>query len=208
MTLEVLLAFIIANTILTLIPGPSVLLIISQSLTKGMPAALMCILGDLVGGALLMILSLLGVGAILAASATLFTIFKWLGVVYMAYLGYCQIIEARKSTSDEEISSRKLPSLGSFKAGFISSTLNPKAIAFYVAFLPQFMNPNGDMLLQFSILIITSTIVVGVLLSGYALLAFRARKFFQSKKSQKNFGYIGGSFLMGSSAYMATAVKS
>jgi threonine/homoserine/homoserine lactone efflux protein len=80
MPIEVWLAFVVASSILTLIPGPCVLLVISQALTRGMPAALMCILGDITGRVVLMVLSLVGVGAILAASTTLFTIFKWLGV--------------------------------------------------------------------------------------------------------------------------------
>lgn len=70
MSIEIWLAFVVASSILTLIPGPCVLLVVSQAITRGMSAALMCILGDVVGGAALMLLSLVGVGAILAASST------------------------------------------------------------------------------------------------------------------------------------------
>ncbi|MCJ8337358.1 MAG: LysE family translocator [Pseudomonadales bacterium] len=207
MSIEVWLAFVIASSVLTLVPGPCVLLVVSQALTRGMSAALMCILGDIVGGIALMILSLVGVGAILAASATLFTIFKWLGVLYMAYLGCSQILAARKRTSEGDKEAKQFLGMGSFKAGFFASLLNPKAIIFYMAFLPQFMNPETSALLQFSILIITSAIVIGVILAGYALIASRARKAFQSTKSRKYFDYSGGSFLIGSSVYMANAAK-
>jgi threonine/homoserine/homoserine lactone efflux protein len=207
MSIDVWLAFVLASAILTLIPGPCVLLVISQSLTKGMPAALMCIVGDVLGGIILMLLSLLGVGAVLAASATLFIVFKWLGVFYLAYLGYCQIIEAKNHISVEEACDVKVSNLNSLQSGFIASSLNPKAIAFYMAFLPQFMNPEGNSFLQFSILIITSSVVVSFILAGYALVASSARNIFQHNKSQKYFGFTGGGFLIGSSAYMATAVK-
>jgi len=172
-----------------------------------MSAALMCIVGDIVGGVVLMVLSLVGVGAILATSAILFTAFKWLGVCYMAYLGVCQIIEAKKSTAQSEQVANQYVTIGSFKAGFLASLLNPKAIVFYMAFLPQFMNPENDTLLQFSILIVTSSIVIGVILAGYALIASSVRKSFQSDVSKKYFNYSGGGFLIGSSALMASTAK-
>jgi len=207
MSFEVWLAFIVASSVLTLIPGPCVLLVVSQALTRGMSSALLCILGDIVGGVVLMVLSLVGVGAILATSATLFTLFKWLGIIYMAYLGLCQIIEARKSRSQSTNLSTKRSTINSFNAGFLASLLNPKAIIFYMAFLPQFMDPNGNTLLQFSILIMTSSIVVSVILIGYALIASRTRKIFQSERSKKYFDYSGASFLIGSSVFMASTTK-
>ncbi len=207
MSVEMWLAFVVASSVLTVIPGPCVLLVVSQALTKGMSAAVKCIMGDIVGCVALMLLSLMGVGIILAASATLFSLFKWLGVIYMAYLGYCQIVDARKIRLEKDEQHKISASMSSFKAGFFASLLNPKAIIFYMAFLPQFMNPENSAVLQFSILIVTSSVVVGVILLGYALIASRARKAFQSERSQKYFGYSGGSFLLGSSLFMASSTK-
>lgn len=207
MSLETWLTFVVATSILTLIPGPCVLLAVSQALTRGVSAALMCILGDVVGGVALMVLSLVGVGAILTASATLFTLFKWIGVVYMAYLGCCQIIEAKSMRLNDETADKRFNGINSFKVGFITSLLNPKAIIFYMAFLPQFMNPEKDVLLQFSILLLTSSLVIAVILSGYVLIASRTRQAFKSQKSQKYFGYSGGSFLIASSVFMASTSK-
>ncbi|MGF1765437.1 LysE family translocator [Aliivibrio kagoshimensis] len=207
MSVEIWLAFVVASSVLTIIPGPCVLLVVSQALTKGMSAAVKCIMGDILGGVALMLLSLMGVGVILAASATLFSIFKWLGVIYMAYLGYCQIVEAKNSKTEQSEQRLTSSSMGSFKAGFFASLLNPKAIIFYMAFLPQFMNPENSAFLQFSILIVTSSAVVGVILFGYALVAARARKAFQSARSQRYFGYSGGSFLLGSSLFMASTTR-
>lgn len=207
MSIETWLAFVVATSILTLIPGPCVLLAVSQTLSRGVSAALMCILGDVVGGVALMVLSLVGVGAILAASATLFALFKWVGVLYMAYLGYCQIVEARSAEPFDEKVEMRINNLNSFKIGFITSLLNPKAIIFYMAFLPQFMNPEANLLVQFSILLLTSSVVIAVILSGYVLIASRTRQAFKSQKSQKYFGYSGGSFLIASSAFMASTSK-
>lgn len=204
MSYETWITYTLACIILTLIPGPSVMLVVGLSLTRGLKSALTSILGDMFASVILTILSLVGVGAILAASATLFVIVKWAGVVYMAYLGYCQIRDARNGGSFKIKQQPKKTTMDSFKSGFLAALLNPKAIIFYMAFLTQFMNPEADMLLQFSILVATSTIVIGVLLAGYALLATRAKKAFKSQKVQKYFGYTGGSFLIGGSMLMAT----
>lgn len=198
---EIWLAFIAATALLTLIPGPSVLLIISQAITRGKKVALMCIAGDVLAVMVQMTLCLLGVGAILAASATLFAMVKWAGIGYMAYLGYRQIADARKGAISHETTTRNQGT--GFGVGFLTGVLNPKGIIFNVAFLTQFMDPTGNTFVQFSILVVTSTIVVSTILAGYALLATRARQTFQSRKSQKIFGYTGGSFLIGGSVLMA-----
>ena len=204
MSLELWLAYIVAFAILSLIPGPSVLLVVSQALTRGTSAALLCIVGNLLAGVLLMVLSLMGVGAILAASITLFVIVKWAGVIYMAYLGYRQITDTRKGSSTDLSQDHSALALGNLKAGFLAGILNPKSIIFYMAFLTQFMDPNTSQLLQFSIMITTSTIVIGIVLSGYVFIAARARQAFQSRSARKVFGYTGGGFLIGGSVLMAT----
>ena len=95
MNLETWVTYAIACAVLSVIPGPSVLMITGQALTKGLSAAFVCLLGETVGGSLLIILSLMGMGTLLAASSTLFFIIKWLGVAYLAYVGISQLIEAR-----------------------------------------------------------------------------------------------------------------
>ena len=204
MSIETWLAFVIASAVLTLIPGPCVLLLIGQSLTQGVKAAFSSIFGVLVGDIMLIILSLLGVGAILAASAELFQIVKWAGVAYMAYLGFCSIRDARKS-SVTAINDNHITDVSkSFRAGFLSAVLNPKGIIFYMAFLAQFMNPAANMALQISILVVTSTLVVGVILGGYVLAATRAKKMFNSQKARRNMSYTSGGFFLGGSVLMAT----
>ena len=204
MTWETWLAYTIACVVLTAIPGPSVLLVIGQSLTRGKTAAMMCILGDVIGSIVLVGLSFAGVGAILAASAVLFQIVKWAGVFYLAWLGYRQIVEARSAQVEMQVSSEKGSTWGSFWAGTVTAILNPKAIIFYMAFLAQFIDPRGEIPLQLVVLTLTSSLVIVVLLTGYALVASSARALFQSHRARRNMGYAGGGFMIGGSVLMAT----
>ncbi|WP_346912963.1 LysE family translocator [uncultured Roseibium sp.] len=204
MSLENWFAFTIACIVLTLIPGPSVLLVIGQALTRGKRAAMMCIAGDLIGSIVLMGLSFLGVGAILAASAVLFQAVKWAGVLYLAYLGYRQIADSRKDRFELSGQENVSTGWGSLWAGAVTAVLNPKAIVFYMAFLAQFIDPAGSFAQQVVILTVTSTLVVAVLLSAYAMIATRARRAFQSRAARRKIGYAGGTFLLGGSVLMAT----
>ncbi|MDG1709524.1 MAG: LysE family translocator [Emcibacteraceae bacterium] len=203
MNYELWITFIIASAILTLIPGPSVMLITGRALTHGTNAALLCIIGDLVAGVVLMILSFLGVGAILDTSPLLFQILKWAGVSYMIYLGISQIIAARNAATSS-IENKIVSVKNNVRDGFMSALLNPKALAFYLAFLTQFIDPTGNLWLQFSILITLSTVVTGIVLLGYVFLAARTRQAFQSKSATKWFGYTGGGFLVSAGIWMAS----
>lgn len=203
MTLESWLAFTLASILLTLIPGPSVLLVISQALARGKSAAMMCILGDMLGTIVLMLLSFMGVGALLAASAVLFQVVKWAGVLYLAYLGLRQILEATRQSDEVTGAPKAVSSWASFWAGSITAILNPKAIIFYMAFLAQFIDPAGNFVLQMTILTATSVAIIAVLLTAYALVAARARASFQSKSVRRKIGYAGGGLMIGGSALMA-----
>ena len=205
MNIEVWLAYVAAFTFLSLIPGLSVFMVIGQSLSKGLGAAFYCIAGDLLGGIVMMTIAYIGLGTILATSSEIYLVIKWAGVAYMAYLGLSQILAARRMV-EADLNSSAAAALrsGSLRAGFLTGILNPKAILFYVAFLAQFMNPAYPMTPQFLMLMATSTMIVFVVLGGYALLAAQARRVFQSLRARKRMGYTGGSFLLGGSALMAS----
>lgn len=203
MNMETWLAFVLTFTVISLVPGPSVLMVTGQALARGSRAAFVCILGELVGGVVLVALSLFGVGAILAASSSLFQVVKWAGVAYMAYLGFSQIREARAIDETSFKKASVVNDKASFNAGFFTAILNPKAIVFYVAFLSQFLNPNGNIYLQFLVVMASSTLIVATVLGGYALLASHARQMFRSPLAQRRFGYAGGGCLLGGSAFTA-----
>ena len=206
MTFEIWFTFTVAYTIISVIPGPSVAVVLAQSLSRGLGAALFCVFGDLIGGIVVMSLSYAGLGVILETSSELFQLLKWLGVAYMAYLGVTQIIQARKlAESVIQLSIIVQNRWISLRTGFFAGVLNPKAIIFYVAFFAQFINTDKATLPQFLILAITSTVIVAVVLSFYAVLASRLGKLMQSLNARKRMGYIGGSFLLGGSAFLATS---
>ena len=204
MDLQTWLAYVAAYTVLSLVPGPSVFMVLGQSLARGFRPACLCIAGDVAGGVVVMAASYAGLGVLLAASSTAFAALKWAGAAYMAWLGVAQIRAARRITA-QALAAQAEPSsrASSFRAGFLTGILNPKAILFYAAFLVQFIDPASPVLPQFVLLMATSSMIVVVVLLGYASLAAQARNMMRSVKARKRIGYAGGAFLLGGSAVMA-----
>ncbi|WP_319519163.1 LysE family translocator [uncultured Martelella sp.] len=205
MSVESWVAYLIACVVLTVIPGPSVMLVIGQSLTRGRAAAMMGVLGTVVGSIALLGLSFAGVGAVLAASALLFQLVKWAGVFYLAWLGIEQIRAARgEEAAVDLVPEQDTAAVWScFRAGALTAVLNPKSIVFYMAFLAQFIAPDGNLALQLALLTLTSSLVVVVVLGCYALVAARMRTLLGSRAARRRAGYAGGGFMIGGSAFMA-----
>ena len=159
MNVELWLAYSAAATIIILIPGPTVLLVITQSVTHGRSAALPLVLGVMFGDALAVTLSLLGLGAILAASAVLFSVVKWVGALYLIYLGISLWRAQVKLSDGDELVGVGRSTGALFMHAFLVTTFNPKGIVFFVAFLPQFVDPNGNVSLQLFILGATFVVI-------------------------------------------------
>src|ERR1041385_1238057 len=142
MTFEAWAAFAAATAVLLVIPGPTVLLVVSYALGQGWRTALPTAIGVPLGDFTAMTLSMLGVGALLAASATVFTVLKWIGAAYLVWLGV-KLWRAGGSLNAEPRTdaASALRMLG--HAWFVTA-LNPKSITFFVAFLPQFLDPQAD----------------------------------------------------------------
>ncbi|MEM9624968.1 MAG: LysE family translocator [Pseudomonadota bacterium] len=204
MSIEIWVGYATAYAILSAIPGPSVFMVIGQALSKGLGAAFSCVVGDLLGGIVIMTVAYAGLGTVLTVSSGAYVVIKWAGVAYMAWLGLSQLLAARRMVDGDLHRSAKALNTGSFWAGFLTGILNPKAVLFYVAFLAQFINPAYPMTPQFLILMATSTLIVLIVLGAYALLAARARRLFRSLRARKRMGYAGGSSLLGGSAFMAS----
>ena len=205
MNIENWFTYLIAYTVISLMPGPSVAMVLAQSLSRGLKAAMYCILGDLLGGIVVISVSFAGLGVILATSSQLFFIFKWAGVIYLAYLGLSQIISAARKIKPEEIS-EVVPEYkwASLRAGFLTGTLNPKEIMFYLAFLAQFIDRSHAVPPQFLLLMFTSIMVAALVLGAYAVMAVHLKKSIQSSVARKRMDYFSGSFLLGGSAFLAT----
>jgi threonine/homoserine/homoserine lactone efflux protein len=195
MSVETWLAFAAASAVLVVIPGPTVLLVVSYSLGQGFRTALPMATGVALGDFTAMTLSMLGVGALLAASATLFTLLKWLGAAYLVWLGIKLwrtggALEARPRA--DAASAAKL--LGH---AWLVTSLNPKGITFFVAFLPQFLDPRADFVTQMIIFEVTFLALAFANALGYALLASRARGLVRSWRAISLVNRIGGSCLVG-----------
>ncbi|MGL4289194.1 MAG: LysE family translocator [Phreatobacter sp.] len=195
MTIEAWLAFTAASTILLLIPGPTVLLVVSYALGQGWRTALPMAVGVALGDFTAMTLSMLGVGALLAASATVFTVLKWIGAAYLIWLGI-KLWRAGGALQAEPrhdaVSAAKM--LGH---AWLVTALNPKSITFFVAFLPQFLDPKVDFLTQMLVFETTFLVLAFANAFGYALVAAKARGLVANARAIGLFNRVGGTLLIG-----------
>ena len=204
MTIAPWLAFAVASAILLVIPGPTVLLVVSYALGQGWRAALPVAVGVALGDLTAMTLSLLGIGALLAASATLFTALKLIGAAYLIWLGV-KLWRAGDSLDADprtEVASRTRM----LAHAWVVTALNPKSITFFVAFLPQFVSPSVDFLTQMVVFEATFLVLAFANALGYALIASRARAVARNPRAIRAFNRIGGGLLIGAGA-VAAAVR-
>lgn len=170
MPFDTWLTFVVASTLLLLIPGPTVLLVLSYAISQGRRVAVSTAAGVAVGDLVAMTASLAGLGALVMASATLFIALKWAGAVYLVYLGIKMIGSARRADfalpQTDAVSTRR-----TFTHAAAVTALNPKSIAFFIAFVPQFIQPDAVLLPQFAILIGTFVALATLNALAYALLA-------------------------------------
>jgi threonine/homoserine/homoserine lactone efflux protein len=152
--LETWLIYLVAAVGLSLTPGPNGLLSLTHGVRFGLARTVYTVLGGIVGFTGLVALSMLGMGALLAASEQAFTVAKWLGAVYLVYLGIrtWRAPPPRVHLPGHAERNRETAAWRLFSQGFLVAASNPKALIFFAAFLPQFIDPGGSLLLQFAIL--------------------------------------------------------
>jgi threonine/homoserine/homoserine lactone efflux protein len=207
MSLEVWITYIFATTLILIIPGPTIILVVSQAVTHGRKSVVPLVAGVVFGDFTAMTLSLLGLGAIMTASAALFTLFKWIGALYLIYLGINLWIANPKSTSiqhkNENVSLRSF-----FKRSFIVTALNPKGIAFFVAFLPQFFSSHEPVFNQ--ILLLGGTFLLLALINAtlYAVFASQLREAIKKTGVRKWFNRCGGAAMIGAGIFTASLQRS
>ncbi len=207
MTLAAWFAFAAASTILLLIPGPTVLLVVSYALTQGRRVALATAAGVALGDFTAMTLSLAGLGALLLASATLFTALKWIGAAYLVYLGI-KLWRAKPAlpTVGEVVSGGE--ARGIFVHAFVVTALNPKSIAFFVAFVPQFIDHQAPLLPQLAIMEATFVGLATLNALLFALAADGLRSRIRRPNVLKWLNRAGASCLVGMGAATATLSRS
>lgn len=202
MPLEIWFTFVAASAALLAVPGPVVMLLFGYTLGYGRSVSWAAVPGVILGDFTAMTISLLGAGAVLSASASLFFAMKICGAAYLVWLGIniwrsdAKPVLVEKSSGNQN---RKTV----FKQAFIVTALNPKDIVFFVAFLPQFIDPSRVALPQFITIEVTFLIMVAISTSLWIMFASSLSKTFKSKKSLKRVNQVGGGCLVGAGAITA-----
>lgn len=175
MDLATWLAFVAASTALLFIPGPTVFLVLGYALSQGRRVAIATVAGVCLGDFIAMTASLAGLGALVLASAMLFTALKWLGGLYLIYLGIRLLRSAGAARLDDIAGLPRAAPRQVFLHAAAVTALNPKSIVFFIAFVPQFVAPDRALTPQFAILITTFIALSGINVLVYALMADRVR---------------------------------
>lgn len=207
MSVEIWFTFVVASAILLIIPGPTILTVISYSIAHGRRANVPLVVAVSLGDSTALVFSLLGLGTLLATSAFWFTVVKWVGGLYLLYLGIkllrAGILSTESTTPAVSGSYWKL-----FANTYFVTALNPKGIVFFVAFLPQFINPAFGVAQQLWILAVTFVCMATLTATLYAVFAASARKMLSSVRAQRRFNFAGGSLLSAAGVWALFAGRS
>jgi len=167
------LAFLITATVMAFVPGPAVLYVAGQGVRHGAKKAVAANLGILSGNAVWFAASAVGLATLIAVAAPVFIVIKWLGVVYLAWLGLCAWRDAVRGTGSLTIARPVPTGLRMWRQGVLLQLANPKAILFFTALLPQFIDTAHAIAPQVFVLAVTSIVSEFFVLAAYAWLAAR-----------------------------------
>ncbi|MES9745371.1 LysE family translocator, partial [Priestia megaterium] len=191
--------FVITCIFLIILPGPDTAIMTKNTLTVGKQGGFKTMLGICCALSIHTLTAIVGLSAIIAKSALLFSIFKYIGAVYLIYLGIKSLWTLRnKNTTEtiEPIAKSKYKNESSFKQGFLTNLLNPKIAVFFLTFLPQFVNPESHTFMPFLILGITYIVLTIVWYLFYIYLLNQISSFMKKPKTQKVIEGITGTILI------------
>jgi homoserine/homoserine lactone efflux protein len=201
MTLQTWLWFCVTEMVLCFIPGPAVLFVLATALRRGFASASVAAAGILAGNSFYFALSATGIAAVIVASHAVFSALKWAGAVYLVWLGLRMLLARAAAPDATAQRSTDIPDR-IFGRAFLVQASNPKALVFFIALLPQFINPAGSVPWQILVLGISSVAIEFLVLSLYAALAARARSIAATRFSSW-LERVGGACLIAAGARLA-----
>ncbi|HEX3466226.1 MAG TPA: LysE family translocator [Candidatus Elarobacter sp.] len=200
MSLHAWLAFALVAVLVSLVPGPAVISVVSTALRGGFRASLATNAGVLAGDAVFVAAAALGLGALLVASHALFVAVKWLGIAYLAYLGVRALLDRGTAFSLDGSAGAVRHA---FRLGLTTQLANPKVILFFGALLPQFVDPAHPAAPQFALLGATFIVSDLLVFAGYGALAHGARRALRSPRAARLTSRVTGAVMLGAAARLA-----
>ncbi|MGJ7570547.1 LysE family transporter [Variovorax sp. RB2P76] len=208
MDLNVWLAFLVASCVIAVSPGSGAVLSMSHGLSYGVRRTTATIVGLQLGLAVVLLVAGLGVGAVLTASATAFTVIKVVGACYLLWLGWRQwrapVAAAAQADGGApgSVCEPDLTAAQRVLRGFLTNVTNPKGIVFMAAVLPQFIQPTRPLWLQLLVLLATTVMVDVTVMHGYAWLAARLQGVLRSVRARRAQNRVFGGVLMAMGAFL------
>jgi len=203
MTIQTWALFCATEAVLSLVPGPAVLYVVSSSIAHGSRAGIVASLSILAGNAVYFILSAMGLGALLLASRTVFLAIKWIGAAYLVYLGLRMLLSRSPRALEAGGEPKPTRHAGVFWNGFVTQISNPKAIVFFAALLPQFINPDQSVARQIAILGCSSVVVEFIVLSIYVSMCRAAGRWVKTTRFSAWLIRVAGLLLVTAGAKLA-----
>ena len=200
--------YLLTEAALSLSPGPAVMLVIAYGLTHGARRSLYAALGVLTANALYFAVSATALGAVLAASKPFFIAVKWLGALYLVYIGVSALLGRASPITASNTTARDRSSRAIFVSGFTLQLANPKTLIFFVAILPQFVDPLLPIGAQMVWLAIGSIVPELLILAGYGYLASRASHLASDPRYARMTDRIAGVLVLCAAALVLTVAPS
>ena len=203
MNWDTYLIFLVTTAVVCLTPGPAALLIVAQGISNGFHRTYWAIAGIALANAIYFALSATGVAALIVASGTLFSIIKWVGVVYLFYLGIAAVRSKASALTVSNDAQQAVSGPRAFWQAVVVELSNPKALLYFVALLPQFVDPAQPIGLQ---MLIFGATCIGLDIGAYSLYAWlgsKTQRFTANQRFVKNSNRASGGLLMIAGAMMA-----
>lgn len=201
------LTLLFAAIIISLSPGAGALTAMSYGLSHGLQRGFAAVLGLQLGFGLQIVIVGVGLGSIIATSSLMFTIIKWIGVLYLIYLGIMKWREKVHVDLHQVDNTVKFSSRKAFIEAIFINLTNPKSLVFLVALLPQFIDPQQPQFIQLLIIGVTLLGVDTVVMSGYSLMASKLRVLLHNPQTMRLQNRITGSVLIGAGVLLSTATR-